>query len=102
MDLIVHATDGSAEAAQALDLAIELAKDTGAKLAVLSVAHAGSRRQGTGAADLRGRAAARLAAPRRGRRGNGERRRNRHQALRRDRRAGQGDRAPRQRARAPT
>ena len=37
MDLIVHATDGSAEAAEALDLAIELAKDTGAKLAVLSV-----------------------------------------------------------------
>jgi nucleotide-binding universal stress UspA family protein len=37
MDLIMHATDGSPEAAQALDLAIELAKDTGAKLAILSV-----------------------------------------------------------------
>jgi nucleotide-binding universal stress UspA family protein len=37
MDLIVHATDGSPEAAEALDLAIELAKDTGAKLAILSV-----------------------------------------------------------------
>lgn len=37
MNLIVHATDGSPEAAEALELAIELAKDTGAKLAVLSV-----------------------------------------------------------------
>ncbi len=37
MDLIVHATDGSPEAAEALELAIELAKDTGAKLAVVSV-----------------------------------------------------------------
>ncbi len=37
MDLIVHATDGSPEAAAALDLAIELAKDTGARLAVLAV-----------------------------------------------------------------
>ena len=30
MNLIVHATDGSAEAAEALDLAIELANDSGA------------------------------------------------------------------------
>ena len=37
MDLIVYATDGSPEAAEALELAIELANDTGAKLAVLSV-----------------------------------------------------------------
>jgi nucleotide-binding universal stress UspA family protein len=37
MDLIVHATDGSPEAAEALELAIELAKDTGAKLAVVAV-----------------------------------------------------------------
>ena len=37
MKLIVHATDGSPEAAEALDLAIELARDTGAALAVVSV-----------------------------------------------------------------
>lgn len=37
MKLIVHATDGSAEAEEAGDLAIELAKETGAKLAVVSV-----------------------------------------------------------------
>ena len=37
MKLIVHATDGSPEAAEALDLAMELAKDTGAKLAMVSV-----------------------------------------------------------------
>jgi nucleotide-binding universal stress UspA family protein len=37
MKLIVHGTDGSQEAAEALELAIELAKDTGAKIAVVSV-----------------------------------------------------------------
>jgi nucleotide-binding universal stress UspA family protein len=37
MKLIVHATDGSPEAGDALDLAIELAHDTGAKLAIVSV-----------------------------------------------------------------
>ena len=37
MKLIVHATDGSKEAAEALALAIDLAKDTGATLAVVSV-----------------------------------------------------------------
>ena len=37
MNQIVHATDGSSEAAQALDFAIEMAKDTGAKLACVSV-----------------------------------------------------------------
>jgi nucleotide-binding universal stress UspA family protein len=37
MKLIVHATDGSPEAAEALDLAMELAHDTGAKLAIVSV-----------------------------------------------------------------
>ncbi len=37
MKLIVHGTDGSPEAEEALNLAIELAKDAGAKLAVVSV-----------------------------------------------------------------
>jgi len=37
MKLIVHGTDGSDEAREALDLAIDLAKDTGARLAVVSV-----------------------------------------------------------------
>ena len=37
MKLIVHGTDGSPEAAEALELAIGLAKDTGAKLALVSV-----------------------------------------------------------------
>ena len=37
MKLIVHGTDGSPAAAEALELAIELAKDTGAKLAIMSV-----------------------------------------------------------------
>ena len=37
MQLIVHATDGSPEAAQALEVAMELARDTGAQLAVVSV-----------------------------------------------------------------
>jgi len=37
MKLIVHGTDGSPEAAEALELAIELARDTGAKLAIVSV-----------------------------------------------------------------
>ena len=37
MKLIVHGTDGSPEAHGALDLAMELAKDTGAALAVVSV-----------------------------------------------------------------
>lgn len=43
MKLIVHATDGSSEAAEALDLAIELAQETGATLACMSVhvRHAG-------------------------------------------------------------
>jgi nucleotide-binding universal stress UspA family protein len=37
MNLIAHATDGSDEARAALDLAIELCKETGASLAVISV-----------------------------------------------------------------
>ncbi len=37
MKLIVHGTDGSPEAAEALDMAIDLAKDSGAKLAVVAV-----------------------------------------------------------------
>lgn len=37
MQLILHATDGSPEANAALDLAIDLARDAGAKLAVVSV-----------------------------------------------------------------
>jgi nucleotide-binding universal stress UspA family protein len=37
MQLIVHATDGSPEAEGALDMAIDLAKETGAKLAVVTV-----------------------------------------------------------------
>jgi nucleotide-binding universal stress UspA family protein len=37
MKLIAHATDGSEEARAALDLAIELCKETGASLAVISV-----------------------------------------------------------------
>jgi nucleotide-binding universal stress UspA family protein len=37
MKLIVHGTDGSPEAAEALDLAVELAHDTGAKLAIVAV-----------------------------------------------------------------
>jgi nucleotide-binding universal stress UspA family protein len=37
MKLIVHGTDGSTEARAALDLAIDLAKDAGASLAVVSV-----------------------------------------------------------------
>ncbi len=37
MKLIVHGTDGSPEATAALDMAVELAKDSGAKLAVVSV-----------------------------------------------------------------
>jgi nucleotide-binding universal stress UspA family protein len=37
MKLIVHGTDGSAEAREALALAIDLAKETGAELAVVSV-----------------------------------------------------------------
>ena len=37
MDLIVHATDGSPEAAEALQLAIELAKDTAPSSPFLSV-----------------------------------------------------------------
>ncbi len=43
MKLIVHATDGSAEAAEALEFAIELAQETGAALACTSVhvRHAG-------------------------------------------------------------
>src|SRR3954470_16448109 len=45
MKLIVHGTDGSPEAEEALNLAIELAKDAGAKLAVVSVhvIHAGGK-----------------------------------------------------------
>ena len=45
MKLIVHGTDGSPEAAQALELAIELAKETDAKLAIVSVhvVHAGGK-----------------------------------------------------------
>ncbi len=37
MQLIVHATDGSPEAAAALEVAMDLAKDTGAQLAVVCV-----------------------------------------------------------------
>jgi len=37
MQLIVHATDGSPEAADALAVAMDLAKDTGAQLVVVSV-----------------------------------------------------------------
>ena len=37
MKLIVHATDGSREAAAALEMAIDLARDAGAKLAVVAV-----------------------------------------------------------------
>jgi nucleotide-binding universal stress UspA family protein len=37
MKLIVHGTDGSPEANEALDLAIDLAKESGAKLAVVAV-----------------------------------------------------------------
>jgi nucleotide-binding universal stress UspA family protein len=37
MKLILHGTDGSPQAGEALDLAVELAKDTGAALAVVSV-----------------------------------------------------------------
>lgn len=37
MQLIVHATDGSPEAAAALEVAMDLAKDTGAQLAIVSV-----------------------------------------------------------------
>jgi nucleotide-binding universal stress UspA family protein len=37
MKLIVHGTDGSPEAAQALEVAVDLAKDAGAKLAIVSV-----------------------------------------------------------------
>jgi len=45
MKLIVHGTDGSPEALAALDLAIDLAKDSGAKLAVVAVhvVHAGGK-----------------------------------------------------------
>ena len=45
MKLIMHATDGSPSAAEALDLAIDLAKETGASLACVSVhlRHVGSK-----------------------------------------------------------